>query len=243
MNYGRYGRELLLELKRTSADPSGGGGCDGSTSVCPALPVYNDVTVANCLQDLKLHVQALQDQIKASEQARDSSSSGGDPSSKPSMSVRPSILLQNAAIQRNKRCLLTYHAVRLQRIKHLYHWNDIGNSDQGGGGVGAKNPLCPAEQEFLDSYRLLVEQYTSACDLSSPDDLRQNSGLPPQPADRVQVRVLMVVDEFAAGPIVLDSGATANFQTAGSLHYLLYSDVEDYLREGHLQLIDGEEEA
>jgi GINS complex subunit 1 len=205
MNYGQHGRELLLELKRTS-DPGAN---------APSLPPYNDVLVANALQDLSLHVQALQDQAEAN--------SG---SSKPSMEVRPSILLQNAAIQRNKRCLLAYHKVRLDRIKEDVYWKSSTSPN-----------LSPAEQDFLDAYTCLVQGYTQAIGLEA-DALRANS-IPPQPNDRVQVRV--VNDSGFEGPIVLESGSTVVL-SKGSTHYLLWSDVEEYIRAGSLVIVGGEEQ-
>jgi len=199
MNYGRHGRDLLLELKR-SEDKNGTG-----------LPAYNDELVANCLQDFKLHVQALQDQV--------------DVNQKPSMQVRPSILLQNAAIQRNKRCLLTYHRIRMQRIQTCY-WQQ--NLDP--------KVLCPAEMEYLQDYSDLIQRYTQAT--CQWDDLRAHH-MPPQPFDRCQVRV-MDGSQFE-GPIVLESGQSVVL-SKGSTHYLLWSDVEEYVRNGQLQVLNGEEE-
>jgi hypothetical protein len=96
MNYGNHGRDLLLELSRSSAAGS-------SSASEPALTAYNDETVRNCLQDLKLHVQALQDQVEANSNTQNNSQSGGS-GGKPSVAVRPSSLLPNAAIQRNAAC-------------------------------------------------------------------------------------------------------------------------------------------
>lgn len=200
MNYGHYGRDLLLELKRA----------DGG------LPKYNDRLVSGALQDLRLHVQALQDQVEATKVSD---------GTKLPVQVRPSILLQNAAVLRNKRCLLAYHVARVSMMEEAY-WNST---------VGEiSDKLCPAETAFLDDFGKLVQSYTKQCGLSR-DDLRAHS-MPPLPDDRVQVRVLQEL-----GSIVLDSGASVNL-TAGSTHYLLWSDVEEYVRDGVVRVLQGEEQ-
>jgi len=217
MNYGRYGRELLLELKRGDAASTT---LDSTRSGAPPLPAYNDELVGNAIQDLRLHVQALQDQAQAA------SDSGGSGKKKPSMQVRPSILLQNAAIQRNKRCLLAYHVGRLERLKPIY-WHQLDPSN-----------TSPAERQFLDAYGALVHEYTKACGLQG-DDLRAHGLSVPLPGDRVQVRVVESVGGDDEG-VVLNSGACAVL-AAGSTHYLLWEDVEEYVRTGQLQVLDNEE--
>jgi hypothetical protein len=279
MNYGQYGRDLLRELKRSS----GAAGNTNNAASEPALTAYNDETVRNCLEDLKLHVQALQDQVQAnsgtvppssarrggnsqsqSSQSPTANSSATNASStqKPSFEVRPSILLQTAAIQRNKRCLLTYHVARLERIKEHFYWKsqdpdeqqqanasnsaaasttDTDTTTTNTSGGSARKILCPAEEEWLVQYSALVDRYTGTTGLP-PGTLVAHSMAPPVSSDRVLVRVCQEADEFANGAaICLDSGATACL-VLGSTHFLLLSDMEEYLRAGYLQLLDGEEE-
>jgi GINS complex subunit 1 len=230
MNYGNHGRDLLLELSRSSAAGS-------SSASEPALTAYNDETVRNCLQDLKLHVQALQDQVEANSNTQNNSQSGGS-GGKPSVAVRPSILLQNAAIQRNKRCLLAYHAERCNRIKdHLYWQQKEQETVQVANSGSTRQVLCPAEQEWLVGYAAAVDKYTASTGLSM-DALRANL-MPPAAADRCTVRV--VDDTPFDDAICLESGATAVFEK-GTTHYLLAADVEEYVRAGYLELLDGEEQ-
>jgi GINS complex subunit 1 len=263
MNYGQYGRDLLLELQRSNGT--------GNSASEPKLTAYNDETVRNCLQDLKLHVQALQDQVQANSGDRSSNSSGSQSQSqspaaapppgngKPSLAVRPSILLQNAAIQRNKRCLLTYHVARIERIKEHLYWKQQQQQDQqqgqqqkenatgtGTGTAAAANSggrrqvLCPAEQDWLSDYSALVDRYTAGTGL--PPGTLLAYTVPPEPADRVLIRVVQAAPEFCGGDaICLPSGATACL-VMGSTHFLFWSDVEEYLRAGYLQLLEGEEE-
>ena len=218
MNYGHRGRDLLLELKRARANDH-----KSSSSV---VPPYNDRLVRECLQDLQLHVQALQDQVDA------------QGSEKPSMNVRPSLVLQGAAIARNKRCLLAYHKIRADRLMAAYwenHPHVTTTTSVNTGGSSANN-LSPAEEEFYASYQQLCLEYANMLRLPNPD-LRSYGNHPPQPLSKVQVRVLRSLE----GPIVLESGMTLTFQK-GAVHYLPYADVEGLVRDGTLALLSTEEE-
>jgi hypothetical protein len=215
MNYGNYGRDLLLELQNRSGDDT-------------TVPAYNDTLVSATVLDLALHVQALNDQVKAVTTAASATAAK-------SVHVRPSIMLQTAAIQRNKRCLLTYHWVRLQRLQQAYYWNETSeNTDP----VGIAT-LAPAEQEFLREYRQLQARYNASVPV---DDLRAHATNPPLTNDRVLVRVgIMTEQQQQDGPIVLESGQTVHLQT-GATHFLLWSDVEDMVRAGILTILGEQEE-
>lgn len=212
MQYGQKVKELVEELKRAE------GGAD--------LPAYNDNAVQGALQDFALHEQALQDQVQISR-----SETTAD---EVKHQLRPSLLLQKSACDRNKRGLLMYHMKRLERIQELFHWqsNSIGEAS-----LDLKS-LNPAEVDFLKSYKELVSKYTSAA-IPELADLRSCSGKPPVPHDRVLTRV---VDDtpFGTGPIVLESGQTVTF-TKGSTYFLLHADVEEYIRTGALQPLSSEE--
>jgi len=234
MKYGSFGRDLLLELQRN----------DGSSGGDPQqqhyVPAYNATLVQQCLQDFSLHCQALNDQVTAAASNNSNNNNENTPSSssnnKPSMYVRPSILLQNAAIERNKRCLLAYHVERIRRLQNAY-WQGHESTTR-----SSKNPTgttCPAEEEYMVHYQTLVEQYTEALGLGEDVDfLRSHSlSLPgglTKVDDRVQVRVVRPISKDA---VVLASGMSLSLSTVGALHYLLYSDVEEYIRTGSLQII------
>jgi GINS complex subunit 1 len=206
-------RDLLLELKRSS----------GGNSTNYVLPAYNDALVQTCLDDLNDHLQDLEDQVTAVQQQQT------DKKSAP-MSVRPSLLLKNAAIQRYKRGLLAYHQFRLNSIQDQY-WRQGNNN----AATNTNENLSPLEQEFQQDYHKLVLHYGSDLDL----DLHSLPA-PPLPQDRVQVRVVRD-DVFLGRSIALESGASVTFNK-GSTHYMLYSDVEEYLQQGYLELLEGEEQ-
>jgi GINS complex subunit 1 len=225
---GQSARNLLLELKRGSA-----GDATSFDSKNYVLPAYNDVLVQTCLDEMNGHLQDLEDQVEAV--TRNSSREDRN-RVKPPQSVRPSLLLHQAAVQRHKRCLLTYHQVRLNSIQDMY-WQQGGASfDSNKNNSTTNENLSPLEHEFQKDYHRLIQKYCDAVDL----DLH-SLPTPPLPQDRVQVRVVRD-DVFGEdGTIALESGAAVTF-TKGSTHYLLFSDVEEYLQQGYLQLLEGEEQ-
>ncbi|CAB9497772.1 GINS protein PSF1 [Seminavis robusta] len=216
-------RDLLLELKRGSGGDSAVS--DGKNYV---LPAYNDILVQTCLDEMNGHLQELEDQVSTVTQRS---------KEKTPMSVRPSLLLQNAAIQRHKRCLLTYHQVRLNSIQDMYWQQGVASVNKAKADNNQNENLSPLEQEFQQEYHKLIQKYASSLDL----DLH-SLPTPPLPQDRVQVRVLRddVFGEVGS-MIALESGASVTF-TKGSTHFLLFSDVEVFINDGYLALLEGEEQ-
>ena len=208
------GRELLLELQRSSKKQQHGNvGNFGGTSnnINPTnnghdvLPPYNTKLVRTCLKDLQNSVRALQEEVQASmmdfqdsqnvgesENTAASSATGATPD----FSARPSILLHNAMIHRNKRCLLAYHFQRLERIKHLpINSSALLSQEQQkddrtrttSTNASNSNPnqqgnthLHPTEQLFQQEYQDLRQRYAQTVfDLN----------VAPPVAHRIQVRV------------------------------------------------------
>lgn len=207
MNYGHYGRDLLLELKRSDKE---------------SISAYNDATVTACLEDLTLHVQEMQDLVAAAAM---------NDNNKLSQESRPSLLLQEAAIRRNKRCLLAYHWVRLQRLQQQQQDEEEEDDHT----ETTQHLMAPAEQDFMRDYRKLHCKYVQGLPV---DDLKAR--FPPLNVDRVLVRVQGRIHDDD-GPIVLASGQAVNF-IPGATQFLLWTDVEDWVREGKLLLLQGEEE-
>lgn len=204
MNYASRGRDLLLELQ-----PSRAGGPK------TGLPAYNTTLVRDALQDLTLHVQALQDQVNAAQMSG---------ATEPPIEIRPSLKLQKEAILRLKRCLLTYHKVRADRLQDEGCWNQDPE---------LASRLSPSEAEFLEKYRSLVSKHSQTV-LGDPDFWGHKQSRPPVPLDRIQVRALVTQDT----PVLLESGTTVQWKQ-GSLYYLDLTDVQEYIRQGVLAPAQG----
>lgn len=221
-SFGTAGRELLLELRR---------GRDFHHDLY--LPAYNTKLVRSCLEDLQHEVTTLQDELQALGEAQQREGGRQDgveeekeqppllTAPKLSMSVRPSILLHNAAIQRHKRCLLAYHKCRMDKIKrHVI----LGNNDE-----SLQTLMNPAEQDFWEDYQQLRRDYAAAIGF----DL---NAIPPMTSTMVQVRVLQNLGQVVLG----DTGRVVCLQK-GSLHHLPRADVQDFLQAGTMEFVDGEE--
>lgn len=212
------GRELLLDLKRSTARNALGSGGRATAT----LPAYNHKLVQACFRDLHGTAQELELKARAY--------SGGGGNSKPSMSARPSILLHNQAIQRHKRCLLAYHHHRMEIIKDIQRTHRV--ASQGGGedddarGASAVSTHA-GEAAFARDYASLREAYSAS--------VFELDLLPPA-SHSVQVRV-----EKETGQVVLpDSGRIVSL-TRGARLYLDRADAGDFLRQGIVRLCDGEE--
>lgn len=225
------GRELIMELKRTTNITLN---TDGAGDF---LAPYNAQLVRKCFQDVQRSFQSLREEMqavqmqqgggtKSQDSDEDEQAGAGEDSEtkKPSMNARPSILLHNATIERQKRCLLTYHKHRMNRIQ-----------DMVASAVEKDNVLLQHnnvhEAEFANDYRQLRQQYEA--------EYFELNVLPPT-SHMVQVKVVEDLLTKLGGPVVLDSGRSVSL-TKGSRWYLPRSDVLEYLQAGSMELCDGEE--
>uniref|UniRef100_A0A7R9ZU59 DNA replication complex GINS protein PSF1 C-terminal domain-containing protein n=1 Tax=Pseudo-nitzschia arenysensis TaxID=697910 RepID=A0A7R9ZU59_9STRA len=215
------GRELLLDLKRSTARNALGGG--NSKNSIPTLPAYNHKLVQACFRDL--HGTARELELKA----RVYGNNNDDGSSKPSMSARPSILLHNIAVQRNKRCLLAYHHHRVEIIKSIQRAKGLENNNMNDDYAVSNAPISTNAQEvaFARDYATLREAYSSK--------VFELDLLPPT-SHMLQVRVLREV-----GQVVLPDSGKVVTMTKGACLFLDRADAKDFLKQGVLQLYDGEE--
>mmetsp|Transcript_13288 Transcript_13288/g.33443 ORF Transcript_13288/g.33443 Transcript_13288/m.33443 type:complete len:237 (+) Transcript_13288:125-835(+) len=215
------GRELLLDLKRSTARNALGGG--NSKNSIPTLPVYNHKLVQACFRDL--HGTARELELKA----RVYGNNDDDGSSKPPMSARPSILLHNIAVQRNKRCLLAYHHHRMEIIKSIQRAKGLENSSINDVYASSSAPISTNAQEvaFARNYATLREAYSSK--------VFELDLLPPT-SHMLQVRVLR-----ETGQVVLPDSGKVVTMTKGACLFLDRADAKDFLKQGILQLYDGEE--
>ena len=217
------GRELLLDLKRSTARNALGGGNDKNT--IPTLPAYNHKLVQACFRDL--HGTARELELKARVYGNNNNEDGG--SSKPSMSARPSILLHNIAVQRNKRCLLAYHHHRMEIIKSIQRAKGLENNNMDDAFSANSPPISTNAQEvsFARDYATLREAYSSK--------VFELDLLPPT-SHMLQVRVLR-----EAGQVVLPDSGKVVTMTKGACLFMDRADAKDFLKQGILQLYDGEE--
>ena len=222
------GRELILELKRTTHHVD-----NNNAELAP----YNAQLVRKCFQDVQKSFQSLREEMQAVQQMQAESKTQDsedeeedDNTKKPSMNARPSILFHNACIQRQKRCLLTYHKHRMDRIQQIV----VANSHTSTTGQDSDKWLQHNnvhEAEFAHDYQQLREQYAS--------EFFELNLLPPT-SHMVQVKVVEDLYQQLGGPVVLDSGRSVSLHK-GSRWYLPRSDVLEYLQAGSMELADGEE--
>uniref|UniRef100_A0A7S2VZ32 GINS subunit domain-containing protein n=1 Tax=Eucampia antarctica TaxID=49252 RepID=A0A7S2VZ32_9STRA len=206
MNYGQRGRELLVDLKKSS---------DSDT-----LALYNEEGVRSTLQECTLHYKEMQGQASLASSSGTNSSSGGN--GEVPMTSRASLLLHDAAIRRNKRCLLAYHAHRVNGLRHMSKFDH-------GSTLSMLPMLSEHEQELATQYEQLYTGF-------SPAILNLLEHVHPPEEEWVEVRVLEdIPDQMDCGGILVN----LDYNTT---HYLPRSGtVEQLIRRAMLQQLDSEE--
>mmetsp|Transcript_25304 Transcript_25304/g.31181 ORF Transcript_25304/g.31181 Transcript_25304/m.31181 type:complete len:219 (-) Transcript_25304:107-763(-) len=216
MNYGQRGKDLLLDLKRSDW-----------------LPAYNDEGVRGTLSEISLHFDELSDQAKAASRAAQAAAKASESSNtqiKMPMQSRPAMVLHEAAIQRNKRCLLAYHAYRIEKLKGL-RWDTSAALPP-----HVRSLLSEAEIDFYTQYDKLIARFNSSLGERNNGVLDLNSFMQPPEEDLVEVRVV----QSGLGTIVTDQFGEVSLEL-GTTHFLSRGDVEHLIRQGALQQLDGEE--
>ena len=202
MNYGTKARDLLLELKSSDF-----------------LPTYNEDGVRSALAEITHHTDELTDLVRAANRNQASTADAQIP-----IESRPSMILHDASIRRNKRCLLAYHAYRMDKLRNL-RWETAGTLPT------AITPLLSeAEIDFFRQYDDLVTS-TSLYGL-----IDYNSDMNPPTENFVMVRVM----ESGLGKIETESCGVVELEV-GTMHYLPRGDVEGLIRRGALVQLTGEE--
>ena len=212
MNYGQRGVELLRELKRSDW-----------------LPSYNEESVRATLQEINLHTAELQDIVRANNRVgnNNSSSTGGGGGAPVPIEMRPVMLLHEVSIKRNKRCLLAYHAHRIDKLRAL-RWETAGNL-----ATPMKFVLSEAEVDFFHEYDKLASRHAIG---GSMGGLDWNADQNPPEENFIQVRVV----QPGLGKIETEMCGVVELEV-GSMHYLPRSDVEHLVRQGALVQLGGEE--
>ena len=235
MNYGTRGRELLLDLKRSDW-----------------LPAYNEEGVRSTLQEIYSHTEELTVLVRASSSSNtnnnnrtstttptnDEDGGGGSGSAVisgvggagagPAIENRPSLILHDASIRRNKRCLLAYHAYRMDKLRIL-RWETGGNLPP-----SLKHLLSESEIDFFHEYDKLISKFQLLSGQMSNLDLNADQ-FPPE-ENLIQVRVV----QSGLGSIETEMCGTVQLEL-GSMHYLPRGDVEHLIRGGSVVQLSGEE--
>jgi GINS complex subunit 1 len=211
MNYGQRAKELILDLKRSDW-----------------LPAYNEEGVRATLAEVQHAFEDLNDQVHASNASRtvgkDSSTSDG----KPAMQSRPAMILHDTAIRRSKRCLLAYHAFRLEKLRSL-RWDTTASLP-----TQIRSLLSEAEIDFFSEYERIISRYNTSLSIDGALDL--NANMQPPEEDLVEVRVV----QGGLGTIVTDHWGEVSLDL-GTTHFLSRGDVEHLIRQGALHQLDAEE--
>ncbi|KAL7549410.1 hypothetical protein ACHAWF_012684 [Thalassiosira exigua] len=210
MNYGQNGRELLLDLRRSDW-----------------LPSYNEDGVRATLQEINAHTDELTALVRAANRSSNGEGGGSGGSTGPAIENRPALILHDASIRRNKRCLLAYHAYRIDKLRAL-RWETAGALPP-----GMRSALSEAEVDFFNEYDRLASRHALGGPMASLD---WNADRDPPGENFVQVRVV----RGGLGRIETEMCGTVELEV-GSMHYLPRGDVEHLIRSGALVQLSGEE--
>mmetsp|Transcript_34515 Transcript_34515/g.99382 ORF Transcript_34515/g.99382 Transcript_34515/m.99382 type:complete len:225 (-) Transcript_34515:128-802(-) len=210
---GAAARELILELKRHSNNTLKAG------QQATSIPPYNLKLVRQCLDDFHSTYQKLDDAFRASE------------GEKPSLESRPSMKYWQSILERQKRCLLAYHHHRMMMLKQRVVEGDEQDL--------MSLTTNEYEQDFVTQYQSLRQRYLAAVLPDASHDHVLNKDLPP-PASSSQGNALQVRCCKTLGQVVLESGRAVTL-IRGSVLYLPRQDVLEFLKDGTLECIEGEE--
>ncbi|KAI5855671.1 hypothetical protein BZA05DRAFT_349042 [Tricharina praecox] len=153
---------------------------------------------------------------------------GFDPAASPATAY--TLLVHHLCMRRNKRCLLAYHKVRVERIEGVC-WSGGGAGGEGGGmwggdggeGEAQGDRLSPEEEEYARGYADLL-----AAAKGRWTDVDLTGSLEPPRDLFVDVRVLK-----DAGEIQTEYGAIN--LTKNSQFFVRQGDVERLIQQGFLQ--------
>jgi GINS complex subunit 1 len=138
--------------------------------------------------------------------------------------VPPALLLYQTAITRNKRCLLAYHAHRIDRLRDMY-WQVGGALPHILSNQDIRGKLSPHEADYLRQYNTSVMEFRS--EFSHELDITASITHPPKD---LHVLVRVVRD---CGVIQTESGSI-DFQK-GQRFMVRRADIEHLLVQGYLE--------
>lgn len=182
---------------------------------CLGLPPYNDDLIRSSIRETEDHYNEMYNILKATR-----GEDGDDPI--PS-EYQPVLSIHDASMERNKRCLIAYHAARMSRLRGLRWETAILPQD-------VRRNLSSAEVEYFHNFDSLLVEYG----VSTGHDV--SSGDLSEPPKELYVTVRVIRD---AGEIVTESGSMV--LNKGTTHHVRRADVEGLIREGVVELLMEEE--
>lgn len=200
--HGDLATQLVTESKRSTATDT--------------LYKYNDHLVRTLIREQR-QLEALVSS------ALDALPEDGD-----AAALTPSFVVHQAALLRNKRCLLAYHQHRMNMLKSLY-WSKGAALPPLLTNPRIRANLAPHEVDFLREYNTMVVDFRA----DFTDELDITSGIVNPPKD-LHVLVRVVRD---CGVIQTETGAI-DFQK-GQRFMVRRSDVEHLLVQGYLEEVGG----
>jgi GINS complex subunit 1 len=184
------------------------------STLADTLLKYNDVLVRTVIREQR-HLEDLIDRAIAAQAANGDAAFTGD---------APALLLYQTAVLRNKRCLLAYHAHRLDRLKDAY-WALGGALPALLADGDLRARLSPHEVDFLRAYNASVMDFRG--DFSAELDVAASITHPPRD---LHVLVRVVRD---CGVIETELG-TIDFRK-GQRFMVRRADIEHLIVQGYLE--------
>jgi len=198
--FGDQALSLIVEARRSTATET--------------LQKYNDEVVRSVQREVRTLHSDLAEMV----------ASQAGPT--PSQNILCASTFYHIGIRRNKRCLLAYHAHRLESLKNLY-WASGGALPHILNDPEIRSKLSPHEVDFLRGYNNMVMEYRS--DFIDVLDVAAGIYDPPK---ELTVTVEVVRD---CGTIHTENGSI-DFQK-GQRYKLRRSDVEHLIVQGYLEIV------
>ncbi|EAS31562.2 PSF1 domain-containing protein [Coccidioides immitis RS] len=218
--YGDLGNKLVQHAKRIQS--------------LPHVPPHHTELVSSLIGEVH-ELNANVTHLLSPYGDQDGNTPAFNPSADPATAC--ALLVNHLCMRRNKRCLLAYHRVRVEKVEELCWkgWDVVDYRQErrqqeqqrgeqgGGGGSGSGNVLSPEEEEYLRLYGEMLLSYKGQW-----TDVDLTGSLEPPRDLFIDVRVLKDVGEVQTeyGSINL---------TKNSQFYVRLGDVEKLIAQGYLQ--------
>jgi len=197
--YGELGTQLLVESRRSTQTDT--------------LLKYNDSLVRSIIREQRDLEKSLLSQIAKTPENE---------------TPPPAVIIIQTAILRNKRCLLAYHAHRLDRLRDLY-WTVGGALPHILSDPDMRSKLSPHEVDYLRSYHASAMDFRG--EFSNELDIMASITVPPK---ELHVSVKVVKD---CGVIQTELGAI-DFKR-GQRFMVRRADIEHLIVQGYLEEVSG----